>query len=82
MRTLFNEKAQLEVGETTRWYRDNGGIVPSRAFVQELRRVAQLAAEYPTGGGAVMLEHLRQRLPKQHQIVFVEAGLFCAPWQR
>jgi plasmid stabilization system protein ParE len=50
MRISFNPEALAEAEEATRWYRDNGGTSPSRAFVQELRRVAQLAAEHPSIG--------------------------------
>jgi toxin ParE1/3/4 len=47
MRISFNAEALAEAEEATRWYRDNGGTSPGRAFTQELRRVAQLAAEQP-----------------------------------
>ncbi|MDP2759349.1 MAG: type II toxin-antitoxin system RelE/ParE family toxin [Sideroxyarcus sp.] len=47
MRILFNSEALAEAEEATRWYRDNGGTLPGRAFTQELRRVAKLAAEQP-----------------------------------
>lgn len=45
MRISFNSEALAEAEEATRWYRDNGGTSPSRAFTQELRRVVKLAAE-------------------------------------
>ena len=47
MRLSFNPEALAEAEEATRWYRDNGGTLPSRAFVQEMRRVTQLATEQP-----------------------------------
>lgn len=52
MRVSFNPEALAEADEATRWYRDNGGSLPSRAFAQELRRIAQLAAERPGVGNA------------------------------
>ncbi|WP_435626458.1 type II toxin-antitoxin system RelE/ParE family toxin [Candidatus Ferrigenium straubiae] len=52
MRLSFNSEALAEVEEATRWYRDNGGTLPSRAFIQELRRIAQLAAEQPGIGAS------------------------------
>lgn len=45
MRVSFNPEALAEAEEATRWYRENGGSTPSRAFIQELRRVVSLAAE-------------------------------------
>lgn len=50
MRVSFNPEALAEAEEATRWYRDNGGSSPSRAFTQELRRVVRLAAEQPGAG--------------------------------
>jgi plasmid stabilization system protein ParE len=47
MRVSFNEKALDEAEEAARWYRENGGAVPARAFAQELRRVVELAAGQP-----------------------------------
>lgn len=47
MRLSFNSEALAEAEEATRWYRDNGGTSPSRAFAQELRRVAKLVTEQP-----------------------------------
>lgn len=47
MRISFNPEALADAEEAARWYRDNGGAVPARAFAQELRRVVQLAAEQP-----------------------------------
>lgn len=47
MRISFNAEALSEVEEATRWYRENGGAVPARAFTQELRRVVELAAGQP-----------------------------------
>lgn len=47
MRISFNEKALAEAEEAARWYRENGGAVPARAFAQELRRVVELAAGQP-----------------------------------
>jgi plasmid stabilization system protein ParE len=47
MRISFNPEALAEAEDATRWYRDNGGAEPSRAFAQDLRRVARLAAEQP-----------------------------------
>lgn len=47
MRISFNSEALAEAEEATRWYRDNGGTSPSRAFADELRRVVELAAEQP-----------------------------------
>lgn len=47
MRISFNAEALSEVEEATRWYRENGGAVPARAFAQELRRVVELAAGQP-----------------------------------
>lgn len=43
----FNSEALAEAEEATRWYRDNGGASPSRAFANELRRVVELAIEQP-----------------------------------
>lgn len=50
MRITFNSEALAEAEEVTRWYRDNGGTSPSRAFTQELRRVVELAAGQPSIG--------------------------------
>lgn len=50
MRVKFNPEALAEVEEATRWYLENGGASPSRAFAQELRRVVSLAAEQPEIG--------------------------------
>jgi toxin ParE1/3/4 len=50
MRISFNEEALAEAEEATRWYRDNGGASPARAFTQELRRVVELAAGQPNIG--------------------------------
>ena len=47
MHISFNSEALAEAEEATHWYRDNGGASPSRAFTQELRRVARLTAEQP-----------------------------------
>lgn len=47
MRLSFNSEALAEAEEATRWYRDNGGASPSRAFSHELRRVTQLATGQP-----------------------------------
>lgn len=47
MRLSFNSEALAEAEEATRWYRDNGGTSPSRAFTRELRRVAELAIGQP-----------------------------------
>lgn len=47
MRISFNEKALAEAEDAARWYRENGGAVPARAFTQELRRVVELAAMQP-----------------------------------
>jgi toxin ParE1/3/4 len=47
MRVSFNSEALAEAEEATRWYRENGGVAPSRSFAQELRRVVSLAAEQP-----------------------------------
>lgn len=47
MRISFNQEALADAEEAARWYRDNGGAVPARAFAQELRRVVHLAAEQP-----------------------------------
>lgn len=52
MRISFNPEALAETEEVTRWYRDNGGASPSRAFAQELRRVVELAAGQPGIGVA------------------------------
>ncbi len=45
MRVSFNPEALAEVEEATRWYRENGGVAPSRAFTLELKRVVSLAAQ-------------------------------------
>lgn len=50
MRVTFNSEASAEVEEATRWYRENGGVAPSRAFTLELKRVASLAAQQPRIG--------------------------------
>ena len=47
MRISFNEEARAEAEDAVRWYRENGGAVPARAFAQELRRVVELAAAQP-----------------------------------
>ena len=47
MRVSFNSEALAEVEEATRWYRENGGVVPSRAFTLELKRVVSLAVQQP-----------------------------------
>lgn len=47
MRVSFNPEALVEAEETTRWYRENGGVDPGRAFTQELRRIVNLAAVQP-----------------------------------
>lgn len=47
MRVSFNSDALAEVEEATRWYRDNGGVAPSRAFTLELKRVVSLANQQP-----------------------------------
>ena len=47
MRISFSADALAEAEEATRWYRDNGGALPARAFTQELRRVVRLAADQP-----------------------------------
>lgn len=47
MRVSFNSEALAEVEEATRWYRENGGVVPSRAFTVELKRVVSLAVQQP-----------------------------------
>ena len=52
MRVSFNPEALAEAEQATRWYRDNGGSSPSRAFTQELRRVVLLASEQPGIGNA------------------------------
>ena len=52
MRVSFNPEALAEAEEATRWYRENGGSSPARAFSQELRRIVQLAAEQPGIGNA------------------------------
>jgi len=60
MRISFNSEALAEAEEATRWYRDNGGTLPARAFAQELWRVTQLAAEQP--GIGVLGQHGTTRL--------------------
>lgn len=50
MRVSFNSEALAEAEEATRWYRENGGAAPSRAFVQELKRIVSLAAQQPSIG--------------------------------
>jgi len=52
MRISFNPEALAEAEEATRWYLDNGGTSPSRAFAQELRRVVELTAKQPSIGVA------------------------------
>jgi plasmid stabilization system protein ParE len=47
MRVSFNSEALVEVEDATRWYRENGGAAPSRAFMLELKRVVGLAAQQP-----------------------------------
>lgn len=46
MRVSFNSEALAEVEEATRWYRENGGVTPSRAFTME-QRVVSLAHQQP-----------------------------------
>ena len=41
-----------------------------------LENVESACCHFPTGGRAIMLEHLLQRLPEEFQIVFTKAGLF------
>src|ERR1035438_1524136 len=41
-----------------------------------LEDVQPARSHLASGGGAVMLEHLRQCLPEQIQIAFIESGLF------
>lgn len=50
MRVSFNPAALAEAEEATRWYRNNGGIGPSRAFTVELKRVINLAIQQPGVG--------------------------------
>ena len=52
MRVSFNTETLAEAEEATRWYRDNGGSSPSRAFTMELRCVVRLATEQPGIGSA------------------------------
>lgn len=47
MRVSFNSEALAEVEAATRWYRENGGATPSRAFTLELKRVIGLATQNP-----------------------------------
>lgn len=47
MRVSFNSEALAEVEEATRWYRENGGVAPGRAFTLELKRVVSLANHQP-----------------------------------
>ncbi len=47
MRISFNAEALAEAEDAARWYRENGGAVPARAFADELRRVVELAAGQP-----------------------------------
>ena len=47
MPVSFNSEALLEAEEATRWYRENGGVAPSRAFTLELKRVVSLAGQQP-----------------------------------
>ena len=47
MRVSFNSEALAEVEEATRWYRESGGLAPSRAFTLELKRVVSLANQQP-----------------------------------
>lgn len=47
MRVSFNAAALSEAEEATRWYRANGGVAPSRAFMLELKRVVGLATQQP-----------------------------------
>lgn len=74
MRVSFNPEALSEVEEATRWYRDNGGTIPSRTFVQELKRIVNLASGQPGVGprhrrtGAwcpAITSHRQSRLLKQ-----------------
>lgn len=50
MRVSFSAEALAEAEEATRWYRENGGVAPSRAFGAELKRVVSLAAQQPRLG--------------------------------
>lgn len=48
MRVSFSAEALADAEEATRWYRENGGAAPSRAFGAELKRVVNLAARQPS----------------------------------
>ncbi|MDP2817926.1 MAG: type II toxin-antitoxin system RelE/ParE family toxin [Polaromonas sp.] len=50
MQVSFNSEALAEAEEAAHWYRENGGVAPSLAFTQELKRVANLAAQQPGMG--------------------------------
>lgn len=50
MRVSFNSEALAEVEEATRWYRENGGVAPSRVFTLELKRIVSLAVQQPSIG--------------------------------
>jgi len=52
---LFNPEALAEAEEATRWYRENGGQAPSRAFTLELKRVVSLATQNPSIGNPGLL---------------------------
>jgi plasmid stabilization system protein ParE len=45
MQISFNAEALAEAEEAARWYLENGGAAPSRAFTLELKRVVSLAAQ-------------------------------------
>ena len=47
MKVSFSPESLAEVEDATRRYLDNGGMTPSRAFAQELKRVVALATENP-----------------------------------
>ena len=90
MRVSFNSEALAEVEEATRWYRDNGGAAPSRAFVLELRRVVDLAAENPNlgspGSHCVLRQYLKRfpytrvfRIQNQMLRVIAVAHQSCRP---
>ena len=71
MKVSFNAEALAEAEEAARWYLDNGGVAPSRAFVLELQRVVSLAAQQPgiaSPGARGTLRLYLKRFPESEKL--------------
>jgi len=84
MRVSFNPEALAEAEEATRWYRENGGSSPIRAFTQELRRIVQLAAEQPGigapgshGTARLHFKTLSVHIDFSHSRIIRQGGRHC-----